>query len=606
MTERSSHITPAEAVFQRKPEQLAQTEHLVKAGRFLAKAKNEELPRIDASEGKEATERVINGLEKRFVPWVVENEKISEQIYSEKYQTYMGYVSRFIKTDVGGAQCSDGRIYNGAIFDPLVAVLDKRPQGMFATKISGKDGSYVLKDHSIPSAISSHVKTFDIKRSNEQVEEKFEQMEVFGNKITDINSIIKAALREERTQDDFAFSPSVINPKEEDFHTRDKKQTPQIVEFPGPHIDSVHPLHGCGAATAKGTQDGTPADEAMKLGGIDLYFDELQDGFFAFDNNVRKAGGKGATFDTIHDSHSQGLIFGARQAYLNGWLDSVDSPEALRPTMEKLHFEGKLLMTELLDKQLNSKMERVKTKLHEGLDIPQELDLTNLDNYADNMILTGLIAKGITENYEDEDPNFSWIPEHIKDEKTQEATRTLAYTAIRNSVYRNLNNIVPGEHDLVDHPEQVVRAGSTGAAYNVNTKGFIHVTPQGRFREKDRAEIDKLKGLARKFMPQLPDDLKADFQKEALVIITTGKFDKEIYESDNDEDEKKKLKKALSKIKDFEAEASTVRGNASDLRDIYSNEVKSGKVVVVGVMFNGKREITHVLSSDSVNDNVDE
>ncbi len=579
---------------------------VTKAEKNLAVARKWEIARVDPAEGEEAAERVSKGLE-RFFAWDLENRRISAQIFGENYQTYVPYINNYTGTGVGGAACSDGRIYNGAIFDPLVGVLDKRPQGMFATKISGSDGTPVLKDHSIPSAITADVKLFDLKRRNiEANNERFKNMEIFGQTVRDITSVIREALEEEEAENPFAFRPAPLKPKEHAVYQTRTEQKPQIVEFPGPHIDSVHPVHGCGAAKAKGTADGTSEETAMKIGGINLYFDELGEGFDAYNNNIRKAGGKGATFDMVHDSHSQGLIYGLRDAYLNGSLSAVDSPEELRPTLEDLHFSGKIMMTELLDQQFSSKIDRVKRRLRDQLGLPVELDLTNTDDFADSMMLTGLIAKGITEKYEDADPEFSWIPGQMKEDKSQEAVRTLAYTSVRNSAYRNLSNIVPGEHDLVEHPEQLVRAGSTGAPLNVNTKAFIHVTPQGRFTRADRGEIKKLKGLADKFMPELPGDLKADFEKEALVIVAMGKFDDTKYKIYDTDDENTRIEKIIERTKAFEVETSAVRGNASDLRDIYRNEVRAGRVVVVAAIANKRREITHVISSDAANDNVDE
>ena len=514
---------------------------------FSRTSEKEKGTKIDALIGKakdiaflygtsqEAQRKIETSIDRRFRSYVEEGEIIAEQISSDKYKRFINTTRDFLQTRPGGVQCSDGRILNVAIFDPLVGLLHKRPQGMPETRYSATDESAVLEDEIVAGKISASLK----KR-------------------------------------------------------KEKGYNPEVVEFLGPHIDSMDTMHGCGAAKAKIKAGGRPQSEAekegMKFGGIDLYFDELDSQFFAFETDIKRAGGSGTTYDMIHDSYSQGLVFGLRDAYLEGLLD----PEKpLRENMEDLHSTKKILMTELLDEKLVDDIALAKQKL--GIDGDKKIDIKDSHKFAENLILIGDITREIVEKQEHSEEGFSWIPTDLKKDKTENTVRTLAYMAVRNSVYRDMANIQPGNHDLREHPEQLVRVGPTGATFNTENIAFVEVTPNARLTQDDKTGVDKLYGLAYTHMPKLKDELAADFSKEGRIILVTGGIDADKY------------RKRSAAIDDFEVTAAIVRGNMSQIRKEYPNGVPNGDTVVLGAIYDEKtRKIIEVISPYAEQDNLPE
>lgn len=541
----------------------------------------------------EATECKIDyTIEKRVRPGIEEGQIIGEQLASRRYGEYRKLMKHYFRgVRLAGVGCSDGRDNPLSIFDAKVGVHHKRLQGLPAIRHSDYNDAPVSNDQAISTAIND---TADKWRRRKGKLESFDISEItaFEQPAEAIIDVIQREL------DSYDQPPTLSNPRHRKTvqpteQTGEKK--PEFVEMFMPHIDSMNPQEkGCGAAAGKIKPKGKPLAKAkwegLKWGGVDLYHKELGDGFHALDDNVARAGGVGTTVDVTYDTYSQGLIIGDRDAVLNGWFDPN---EDLRSNYEALHDdkheERRVLMTEMLDQHLHPMVDRIMGALHEQLGIPMQLDMKNPHHFADNQILTSLISKAVTDKYEASEEGFAWIPSRIREGKSTNMVRVIAYTALRNSIYRNLNGIKPGEHSLVYHPEQSVRVGPTGPSFNMNNISFTEVTPTGLFTDDNVAATGALYNLAEHYMPELPGDLKADFSKESRVIFVTGKFHKEDF-----------TEEAAHHY--YQIEANNVRDNASRIRQQFSEGVQDGDTIVVGGIYNRYRELTNIVTSVAKND----
>lgn len=336
-----------------------------------------------------------------------------------------------------------------------------------------------------------------------------------------------------------------------------------VVEFIGPHIYSTHPEHGCGAAKAKTTATGRPATLTMKHGAVKEYFQEY--GFYAFNNVAEDAGGTGWTYDMTHDIHSQGLIFGLRGKRL-------EQEKSLAENLLTLQESGEILMTEMLDPRFEAAISD-NARIY-GID---KLNLRNPNELAQNMMTIGQIAKRITQ--QEEDKGFPWIPQDLKEGRPENVLRTLGYHAIRNSTNRILGGIAVGAHDLLEHPEQLIRVGPVGAAYNVETIPFTQVTPGGELREKDVDGVKALYTLSEGILPQLG----VRFEEEGRVIVVTGEHTASDYAKESIR------RKALMK------EKSVVSNNVAKLQEVFPEGVASGDTVVIGMVYDKTTAQAHIV-----------
>lgn len=348
-------------------------------------------------------------------------------------------------------------------------------------------------------------------------------------------------------------------------------KNPELIEFLGPHIDSQTPKHGCGACIKKFLKDGRVPDTAMLQGGIAEYFNELGEGFYSFDKAAEFAGGKGTTFDLTHDSYSQGFIVGLRDTY------SLFDPElSLRQNLTELARNRKILMTESLDRSFGQMI------LDEARKIGANgfIDTTDYTKFGFNAMLIGRIAKKIT--IDEETKGYKWIPDSIKEGKSETAIRVLAYHALRNVVYRTLGEIIPGQHTLQQHPEQLSRTGPIGSDYNTRNIAFVHSTPRGRFTEDDIDGTKSLYDLSYDILREQGTDLT----KEGRIILVTG-----IYEETHHAN-KKLAKKQYNEV------ASVVLNNAAWIRKRFKGGIQTGDTIVIACLFDPlTKRLTHVLES---------
>ena len=492
--------------------------------KLVAIAKQDALARLPENASEQARARIENAVTKRLTPYIEEGKVIGRQITTNEYKNFAESTKAFLNVDIGAVGCSDGRIVAPAIATPRIAHVHRRIQGMPETrKSTGRDKAHVMEDPLISASIK--------------------------------NSIDQR---------------------------RQAGKNPELVEFVGPHIFSADPGHGCGAAAAK--------VESMDYGAIKEYFDELGEGFYAFNKNAELARGKGTTFDLTHDAYSQGLIFGLKNAYDNATQansEMFDHSKSLRKNLINMHNNKQILMTELLRRELKDEIAQKAAK--KGV---FKLNLKNAEQFAHNYMTIGTIAREITEEHEK--TGFSWIPDALKQDdvdlsisKSPNAIRALAYTAVQNCVYTELGNIQPSKHSLLRHPEQLIRVGNIGHAFNRNTIPFIQVTPTGILRDKDLEGVKALHGLATKFLP----DQGINLEEEARVIIVTGEYDESMYTKPEF------AMKEKCRVESIVMENAAMIRNALMTDRVESQSIREGRTVVIPTLHKpDSREMTHVVT----------
>lgn len=459
-----------------------------------------------------AKERINNAIKNRLFPYLEENEVISAQILSPEYQKFLKETEAFLKAQIEIVQCPDGRIAPIGLADPVYANIMRRPQGLFSTRASSRTDKPVPTD---PDLVSELITAVEDRKAAGEVK-------------------------------------------------------PSVVSFVGPHIDSHEATHGCGASNAKLTARGHVGVIGMKQGGIKEYFEELGDGFFAFDNVAELVGATGATFDLTHDSYSQGFIIGLRDAY-----DSFDPAKSLRQNLLALAAEKRIIMTELLDDGFKERIE--KSALKHGLKSGR-INVSDHHAFAKNMILIGSVAREIT--LQEEARDHAFLTAHIRTKRSHIIARNLAYLVIRNIVYRILGGIEPRNHKLLKHPETLLRVGPVGALYNIKNIAFIQTTPRGRIMQDDIDIVNVLYSLSQGVLLALGIDLS----KEGRIILVTGVYDADRYRSDTI------AHAELNYIK------GTVKYNASVIRKMYEPSVEAGETVVLGALFDpDTRRLTHIV-----------
>lgn len=471
---------------------------------FVDAAKKDAFERTNGT--PDAIKRAETAIENRFRPYVIENLILADQISTPEFEEMLEATDDYLEGRVAAVQCDDGRITAAQIGDPRLISVGKRLKGMPEVRLSGKNnGQMVIRD-------------------------------------SDINTSIKQYI---------------------DRQGRKGNADSHITELIGPHIFSTHPLHGCGKRMAEIAASGGTPEVEMWDGGINNYFDELDDAKFeAFNNRIRDLGGKGTTFDMVHDAYSQGLIFGLREARHN-----FDRGLSLRDNLETLSANGEILMTEKLDDVFQGMiLARAKEMGANAL-----LDLDNIYEFGRNAILIGTIARELTKA--EEATGFEWIPEHLKRDTDPRAVRALGYVAMRNSVRRILGNIVPGEHNLVDHTEQSIAIGPIRGDYNKNTIPFIHHIRSGGVDQDELNNVQALLGLLKN---SLGNYHQADPREEGRLVMTTGVFKRNIYATEEDAAE------------EFEDVYSVVGEDAAKIRERFSESVKNGEIVVLGCIHENK------------------
>lgn len=478
---------------------------------LVAAAITDALSRLPENHLKEA-ERVVRGIENRLAPAIMESEIIARQINSPEYRQEVAEMEDFFECAiVGDTICPDGRqdpIYT--IGSPKTVVLHQRPAAKPETRPSStKRGAMTLNDPNITASLWNAVK-----------------------------------------------------------RTKARIGTAQLIQFGGVHINSEDPINGCGAMKAAISEKQNPAD-GMRFGGIARYYGDLGDGFFAFDTvaeTVLEIPSR--TFDLTHDIHSQGLITGLREAYVQ-----IDTAKTLRENLTQMHQRGQIVMTEFLDPLFR---ERIR-ELYRDL-FPEGTPINPIDynQFAGNLIKIGKIARSLTR--EEEDRGFNFIPDHIIQDATPIARRVLAYTLIQNVAFRTLANIQPGNHPLLKHNERWMRVGSSGPL-NIDNVSFALRTPHGSLDDEDMGAVFTLEDILKSALKHSG----ANLDEEATVIVVCDTFEPEKY--------------ATPEIAGQEREFtySRVGNEAARIRNERKEDIANGRRVVLAALIGKDRTITEVV-----------
>jgi hypothetical protein len=472
-------------------------------------AREDALSRIDGSQ--DARARVENALERRLAPAVAEAHSIADQLSSPEYKKFREETEAYLGVFWGRIACPDGRIIVMATGDPKAVHTERTLEGLPGVRKS--NGVYIPGNADNVAAVVSYI------------------------------------------QDE----------KEKGI------RHPEIIEFIGPHGNSENPLEGCGGGIGYQVRGGHAPENSARLGGIAEYFGRTHDGWFAYDNLARRQGAVGTTFDEWHDAHTQGLVYGLRDAN-----PQFNRNYTLRQNLNDLADKDEILMTERL---AASFQERIKAKSRErGISQTESLDIHDYRNFATNAIAIGEIAREITQ--EEEMAGFSWIPRALREYRTEKALRTLGYNAMRNATYLILADIKAGEHRLVHHPEQLIRLGRIGADFNVRTIAFIQATAGGQLTSLDMQRLDALYNLSYSTLRHQGVNL----EEEARIIRVTDAFDPDRFRDDR-----------AVKRERLAVDAQLTE-NADIVRERYADSIATGETIVLPCIHDPKtRKLTHIL-----------
>lgn len=477
---------------------------------------------MEKTDGKTASrERVYNAINRRLLPSMIEAFSIAEQLQSPEYRAFVQETNEYLDARVAGVACPDGRIVLVAFGDPGVMSLHRSLQGIADIRFDNTIQDYIPANPELVGSIRS-----------------------------------------------FAHRASI-----------GKNST--IAQFLGPHIDSVSPLEGCGAAKGTLINAGRTPDLGMSHGAIKEYFGEMRDKFYAFDNAVPQDGRTlSTTWDTVHDAYTQGLIFGLKDAHLH-----FDPDLSLRNNLLKLAERRQILMTERLADDFQEEIEtRITTK---GIQLP--LEITDYTKFGKNAIAIGMIAREICQ--EEERKGFQWIPESLRRQaKTDEALRALAYTAIRNATYMiaagiKTNEGVKSDHWLRQHPEKLIRVGRIGADYNLRNIAFIQSIRGGILQPEDMAKLTALYDLSYGTLKHQGVDLR----EEARIIRLTDAFDPNRYTDP-------RVAQA-----ELDSVIEVLRTNIDLVASRYEQSIRTGEAVVLGFLHRpGTRDITGIVGNEKI------
>lgn len=487
---------------------------------IVQEAKEDALRRISedpTSIRSDVLQRVEHAINGPFASFVEEANDIAEQLESREYTINAEDIANFLQAKIGYVVCPDGRILQIAFSLPKAGSVHRRLGGLPQTRETSAAGDYYVLKDPIVAA---------------------------------------------------SINTELQNRKE------DEKPL-EVVEEIGGHFDSMNPdnpKRRCGALTLWEKASGRPIARAMRFGGIPQFFARLGKGWEAVESVTEAAveGAKATTIDMFFDTHSQGLVFGLKKAH-----DKFDWRLSLRQNLDQLHRAGEILMTEYADPELRPRI----FELAALRGIEDSLEIKDYRKLAQNLIHISQIARELT--IEDEEAGFASIPAVLKEGKNNTALRVMSYTKNHNVAYRVLGNITPGEHDLLEHPEQLIQMGPIGARCNVDTIPFIQSTSRGEFDDVDMNELAGLYGLSEEVL----ENQGVNLVNEGRVILVTGRFRRSAYNTDRDAREF------------FNEVAAVVRHNAYLIRTRFKEAIPTGELIVIGCIFDPDTgKLTHVLS----------
>jgi hypothetical protein len=463
------------------------------------------LSRLPEDHSSAAEFRVVNGIEKRLAPAIMESEAIAKQINSPEYLEEIEKTRDYLECAIVGAVvCPDGRI--APIFSlgaPKVMTLHQRLAAKPEVRPStSKKGAFTINDPDLTSSL--------------------------------VNSTEKKI---------------------------EKSGEAELVQFMGVHINSEDPVHGCGAM---GIEIGKTQllESGMKFGGIEEYYKDLGEGFFAFNTaaeTVLKI--PAITFDIAHDIYSQGLIFGLRDAH-----ERFDKSKSLRENLIELHHKKQVVMTELLDPVFR---ERILALDEGGID-PFDYNLI-----ANNLIRIEKTARALAQ--QEEKTGFSFIPEALVKDASPVAKRVLGYTLIRNIVYRTLAEVEAGNHPLIQHNERMELVGPVSLR-NIASTPFVLRTPHGVLRQDDIDSVVALETILRGALR----NIRVKPEEEATIIVVGETFNPALFVPESRQAQKNVVH-------------STVGNEAARIRIQRQKDVDNGNTVVLAALFGPDKTFSEIV-----------
>jgi hypothetical protein len=294
----------------------------------------------------------------------------------------------------------------------------------------------------------------------------------------------------------------------------------ELIQKSGIHIDSNNPLNGCGYVREEIEKRQRP-ESGMRFGGIEWYYEAsgmAGERFFAFDTFAKTLRIPATILDISHDIHPQSLVWGMRNAY-----HDFDRDKSLRENLFLMHDQGRIVMTERLDDAFAEKIHEMDAHFFGEADTINPFDYRKL---AENLARIERAARTLTQ--EEEKTDFSsFLPKSLIRDFSPIAARVLAYTLLRNTVYRTLAEIKAGNHPLVKHNETSISVRVDKAKTPILVENVpLVVKTQG---DLTGGEIGNIFFLEDKVLRHALEGKGVSVGKEAAVITVSATSDSSIY-----------------------------------------------------------------------------
>lgn len=363
------------------------------------------------------------------------------------------------------------------------------------------------------------------------------------------------------------------------YHGRHKDNTAEYVQFHGPHGDLESPTSLddiCAGIRGQIESQGGGAVSDYRFAGIDYWFKSTERQFHAFDLEALRNNGRSTTFDMTFNTHNQELVFGLRNAFLEG---KIDPSKSLQANLDDVGEE--IVRTS----DLAARFRDDTRSMAEGFGIEGSIDFRDYTQFLRNIVAVGttgrhLAGKEVAKGF----PN---IPLELKLDRlvgsgrvSERALRALAYTAYRNAAYLVLTGEKSGDaNPMQHHVAEMLAIGETGAHFNYLTPALIHGAPAREFGQIELDAVQKLAAVEKHTL----EHLGYDPLETARIIRVTGAFDPERY---------------APEVRDEELllVAERLRENADRVRRLFPHGVRDGQIMVIGSIHNPRtRELTHIV-----------
>jgi hypothetical protein len=467
------------------------------------------MSRLGKDHPKQAEARVLTAIRTRVGPMIRETRESARQAENLALQAEILETKGYFECAVPGANaCSDGRLLPAfAIANPNIVTTHQTPGGIPKTR----ESTTYKGEYTLDDSVTQGAVAKDVRKTKE-----------------------------------------------------DNDGDAESIQELGIHINSTDPLNGCGAVR-RAIESIRRPESGMRFGGIEWYYEASEmagERFFAFDTFARTLEIPSRTFDISHDIYSQGLIWGIRDAY-----QDFDRDRSLRENLVLMHDQGRVVMAEQLDTAFGERIHAMDARFFGEGDKINPFDYRHL---AENLIRIERTARTLAR--EEERTDFSsFLPKGLIKDVSPVAARVLAYTLLRNIVYRTLAEIQPGNHPLIKHNERSisVRIGKAKTPIAVENIPLV-VKTQGDLSQGD---IDNVFFLEDKVLRHALEEIGVGAGREAAVVIVSATSDSSIYVDEG--------KAAGPRSEIF----STVGNNVARIINArHEADIKEGYRIVVGTL----------------------